>query len=346
MSLVQNKASKPLGMAGEVLPATSVVIPTYNRGSALVEIVSPLLRDPFPEEIIVVVDGSDDGSMEILEGLARSDGRLKPIWIPNSGEMGARGTGVTRATGEVVVMFDDDVRARPGLSRRHAAWHATGERLVVIGYMPPILPTKRVEGSFATYMYAHEYEKACRRYEAKPEEILHSLWAGNISLRRKDAVGVGLPSPWFSARYHQDREFGLRCLKDGLVGVFDRQLEAEHMHHRGLESFRRDARAQGAGRRRLHDLHGDVLGSLTNAGYRQNLSRSSQCLVRAVHKSTVYKTTTAITVAIIRLAGRLRLFGVEMAGAKLLRRIEQERGAAEYDKDLYGLRSSGVERIP
>ncbi len=158
----------------EGLPSTSVVMPTYNRRSGLREVVLPLLADPFPKEIIVVVNGSEDGSMELLEELARGDERLRPLWIPNAGEMEARGAGAASAAGEVLVILDDDVRTSPGLLRSHAAWHARHRQLVVLGYMPIALPTEPGPDSFATRLYAREYEQACLRYEADSDSVLAS----------------------------------------------------------------------------------------------------------------------------------------------------------------------------
>jgi glycosyltransferase involved in cell wall biosynthesis len=310
------------------LPVTSVVIPTYNRGPAIADVIEPLLTDSFLAEVVVVVDGSDDGSMEILERLARRHSRLLPLWIPNSGEMGARERGVIHTAGQVVLLLDDDVRASPGLARAHAAWHAMGERRVVLGYMPTVLPDKRTPGAFATYIYAYEYEKACDRYEAEPDKILRYLWAGNLSLRRDDALAIGLQNASFSARYHPDREFGLRCLRGGMTGVFDRRLRADHIHHRGLNAFRRDARSQGEGRRRLCELHEDLIGPLPHGEFEQGLAWPIQRVVRAAHRRTSYTVVVLLTMGIVRAAGFARLYRVETAAARLLRRIEQTRGAS------------------
>ncbi len=267
--------------------------------------------------------------MEVLEGLAEEDGRLKPIWSPNLGEMGARGVGVARAAGEIVVMLDDDVRTRPGLSRAHASWHAKGERLLVIGYMPTSLPRTKAPGHFATRLYAQEYENACKRYEAAPEQVLRYLWAGNLSLRRSDAIEVGLPNPSFSAKYHQDREFGLRCMKAGLVGVFDRSLGAEHIHYRNLAAFRRDAQAQGVGRRTLHEVHGDILGPLLPDEFEKGLLRPLRLVVRACRRPFIHRAVTATLATIVGIAGKMRLSGIEISVAKMLRRIEQARGSID-----------------
>src|ERR1700679_1537084 len=135
MPQLREEAKPRAHESGAILPEAAVVMPTYKRGAGLSQVVAPLLADPFPREIIVVVDGCDDGSIELLEEHALTDSRLQPVWIANSGEMGAREAGIKLASAEVVILLDDDVLARPGLSRAHAAWHVNGQRLVVVGYM-------------------------------------------------------------------------------------------------------------------------------------------------------------------------------------------------------------------
>src|SRR4051794_23694299 len=115
------------------MTTVSVVIPTYNRAARLRAVVDPLLADPSLHELIVVVDGSRDGSIELLEEIAVADGRLRPLWIENIGDMGARTRGAEIATGEVVLFLDDDVLPAPGLLAGHARHHAAAEGLVVVG---------------------------------------------------------------------------------------------------------------------------------------------------------------------------------------------------------------------
>jgi GT2 family glycosyltransferase len=309
------------------LPSVSVVIPTYNRAAGIRKVLRPLTEDPYALEIVVVVDGCRDGSMEVLTELAKDEPRLKPLWIPNSGEMGAREAGVKEASGTVVLMLDDDVCAKPGLVRAHAERHAGNDSLVVLGYMPTVIPPGPRPASFATYLYVQEYEAACKRYEASPESILRHLWAGNVSMRRDDALRVGLSTDAYSSRYHQDREFGIRCLKAGMVGVFDRELLAEHMHSRSLQAFRRDAQQEGLGRRMLHEIHGDVLGPIPADEFEQGLPAPLRAMVRASDSPPAYRATTAALEAVARVAQRLRLFTVELKAIKLLRRIEQRHGS-------------------
>jgi glycosyltransferase involved in cell wall biosynthesis len=241
--------------------------------------------------------------------------------------MGARQAGVEHATGEVIVLIDDDVEAEPGLVAGHARHHAVGDGLVVLGYMPVELGPVRGPGDFATALYAQEYEQRCAAYERDPGSVLTHLWAGNISLRRSDCLRVGLDSTAFSERYHPDRELGLRLLKAGLTGVFDRGIRARHLHSRSLEGFLRDARSQGAGRLLVHRLHEDVLGPMPPDFFERDLPAPGRALVGLARRPLGERMTRRALAGSIGLAGRVHWYAGQETAAKLARRVEQDHGS-------------------
>lgn len=233
-------------------PTVSVVMATYNRRAALDRVVDALLADPGLTELVAVVDGCADGSLELLRERARRDDRLLPIWTENGGPSRAQQLGLECARGEVVVMFDDDQIAGPGLASGHARHHTAGERLVVVGYVPP--PPPGPGARFMERSYAEAYERDCASWEAG-EPILDVLWGGNLSLRRADLLEIGWENPGFPHRYHYDWEFGLRCAEAGFTAVFDRELFALHEYARRPDRFAMEAREQGRALRHLSDLH-------------------------------------------------------------------------------------------
>lgn len=314
------------------LPTVSVVIPTYKRMELLPSVLPPLLADPATTEIIVVDDGGDDGSFEYVAGLAAQDPRLKPLRIDNSGQTAAQTAGCEIAVGDVVFLLDDDVIPGPGLVSGHARHHAEAQGIVVLGYMPIELSDRRTSASFSTLLYAQEYERAVQCYLDDPGSILRGLWMGNLSLRRKDVWRIGLYNPSFGSiadYYHVDRDFGLRCLKGGLTGVYDRGLRGRHVHTRSLTSFLRSARAQGAGLVGLHLNHADTLGSFSPDEFSNDLPGPIRALVRAARRDSVRVAVVFLLSACIQLAGALKQTRLQMPAARLARRIEQQRGALD-----------------
>src|SRR3954469_22852377 len=143
----------------------SVVMATYNRRRLLPEVLDALLADPAALEVVVVVDGCDDGSIEYLRERAGEEPRLTPHKIHNRGAVAAQQHGVEAATGDIVLVIDDDVLAGPGLVSGHLRHHEAEAGLVVVGYMPTERPTDRRPGSFTSELYHDVYEYRCDSWE-------------------------------------------------------------------------------------------------------------------------------------------------------------------------------------
>ncbi|WP_018350459.1 glycosyltransferase family 2 protein [Longispora albida] len=300
----------------------SVVIPTYGRRDHLPPMISAIAADPAATEIIVVVDGSRDGSYELLTELAAAEPRLVPLWQDNAGQSAARQAGLERATGDVVLFLDDDVLAGAHLAHGHALAHARRPGLVMLGYMPTDRPQARRAGDFSTHLYAEEYERACLDYERDPSSVLTGLWGGNLSLRRADALRVGVRT----ARrlgYHEDTDFGLRCAAAGLTGQFSRDLAARHTHQRDLAPFLRQAWLAGEARRILASGYP---GTPAGADPATGLGGPVRLAVLAGAHPLAYRVTRAATRAGVRLAGRLGVWPAESGLARLQRQIELVRG--------------------
>jgi GT2 family glycosyltransferase len=90
----------------EPAPEISVVLPTFNRLPALRENFGSAQALLGVSEIVVVVDGSTDGTVEWLAGL--SDPRVRTIERPQRGSPAARNAGVAEARGNWVLMTEDD----------------------------------------------------------------------------------------------------------------------------------------------------------------------------------------------------------------------------------------------
>jgi len=87
----------------------SIVIPVFNGVKFLRACVQSALGQSYPDvEVLIVNDGSTDGSCELAERLGAEDGRVHVINIPNSGVTAARKAGVERASGKWVCFLDVD----------------------------------------------------------------------------------------------------------------------------------------------------------------------------------------------------------------------------------------------
>jgi glycosyltransferase involved in cell wall biosynthesis len=93
----------------------SVVLPTHNRVAALRENFGSLLELAGISEIVVVDDGSADGTWEWVGAL--DDRRVRPLHQTQRGSPAARNAGVAAARGEWILMTEDDCWLPPEFAR-------------------------------------------------------------------------------------------------------------------------------------------------------------------------------------------------------------------------------------
>ncbi len=99
-------------MSGSDHPILSVVMPVYNEIATIDEILAQVLASPEVREIVVVDDGSTDGTRDRLAEI--SDERIRVILHPvNRGKGAAVRTGFAEARGDVVVVQDADLEYDP-----------------------------------------------------------------------------------------------------------------------------------------------------------------------------------------------------------------------------------------
>ena len=92
----------------------SVVVPTYNRAYCLERTLSSALSQTHRNlEIVVVDDGSTDGTEELVTTISRRDKRVRFVKQANKGVATARNTGFAKCNGEFVALLDSDDVWRP-----------------------------------------------------------------------------------------------------------------------------------------------------------------------------------------------------------------------------------------
>ena len=91
----------------------SVIIPVFNERNTLNQLVERVQENSFDKEVLLVNDGSTDGSSEQIELLARQDNVRAFHHKANRGKGAAVRTGIAAATGDIVLVQDADLEYDP-----------------------------------------------------------------------------------------------------------------------------------------------------------------------------------------------------------------------------------------
>lgn len=118
------------GLVNATMPENSVavVIPTFNRSGFLKRAIETACSQTYPvSEIIIVDDGSQDDTPQMVTDMAASDSRIQLIRQSNAGANAARNAGVRNATSKWIAFLDSDDQWLPEkIAQQIEAARATG----------------------------------------------------------------------------------------------------------------------------------------------------------------------------------------------------------------------------
>jgi glycosyltransferase involved in cell wall biosynthesis len=207
----------------------SVVIPLYNHAAYIAEAVRSVLdQGPILRELIVVDDGSTDGSAEVMRDLCRADSRVVFWSQENRGAHAALNAGLLRAGGEFLAVLNSDDAYLPG-------------RLAALAEALDRDPLPALAASEIAFMDAQGdavgnpwYEDA-RQFLARSGDMALSLVQGNLLMttsnylfRRTLLEEMGGFAP---LRYAHDLDFALRLLaRGGRIALLPRTLLRYRIH--------------------------------------------------------------------------------------------------------------------
>ncbi|MDO5663478.1 MAG: glycosyltransferase family A protein [Brachybacterium sp.] len=172
-------------------PVASVIVPTYRgvqRLPALIDALAGQSPGTPPFEVIVVVDGEDDGTVDLLDREDRID--VHAIAFPeNRGRVAALNSGFDAARGEVLIRCDDDLVPDQDYIRFHVKGHTDGPTGVVGLYRNVFERTRYA----AVYGEAADHRFRAEAYAA-PKYLRWRYWAGNCSINRARRWAAMTPS--------------------------------------------------------------------------------------------------------------------------------------------------------
>jgi len=244
----------------------SVVIPTCNRRDTLRLCLAALAAQDLPAdrwEILVVDDGSTDGTDALLSNYVHPNKNLRALRQDNLGAGAARRAGVQAARGDYVLFLNDDSIAGPQLLTEHLQAQREGkhEKYAVLGAFRPSEESTRRPLS----CWINHSPFLFPQNGLKPGAYRECAYfiTCNLSIARDALLEAGNFDPAF--RVAEDTELGARLVQRGYAVWFHPAALAWHEHPQfDVNDLVRRARVYGQADWQLFQKHPHLLG--TGAG--------------------------------------------------------------------------------
>jgi GT2 family glycosyltransferase len=259
----------------------SVVIPTYQRCASVRQTLEALARQDYPPdkyEVIVSIDGSEDGTREML-ATAAFPYLVRVVWRPNRGRAAACNVGIRMAVGELIVFLDDDMEPECGFLTAHWRAHEGESRLGVMGAVPIALdPGSAPTARYVAAKFAQHLEKlAGPDYQPR----LRDFYSGNVSVRHDVLLAVGLFDEDFTIYGNEDLELSLRLVAAGVRITYCGEALAWQRYTKDFAELAWDTCAKGQTAVLLMQKHAAAFDQLQLSAYSQT-SHKRQCVRRAL----------------------------------------------------------------
>ena len=289
----------------------SVVIPTYRRKEALLRALRSLATQsiaPDEYEVVVVVDGSDDGTREAAES-SEQPYSLRVLWQGNRGRAAACNTGVAAAEAELVVLLDDDMEASPRLLEEHLKAHMAGPRLAVMGAAP--IAVERSAPAPTAYI-ARKFNRHLEHLaRAGGPLALRDFYSGNLSIRRAVFESVHGFDERFTIYGNEDLELSLRLAAAGVPIVYEPAAIAQQSNDKNFDALARDNVAKGRTAVLLARLHPEARAQLKIGTFGREPLRRRIVVNTLLAATRVVPPVRSVVVGLVRLLGALRIPGAQ-----------------------------------
>ena len=188
-------------------PRVSVIIPTLNRYEYLKDVLSDLERQTYRNFEVIVCDQSDPFDETFYSGwqidikLIRQE--KKALWL-------ARNTSIRNATGEYILLFDDDSRVKPDWIIQHLKCLDYFKTDISAGISLSVIGSKIPE-NYSFYRWGDQVD------------------TGNVMFHKSVMKITGMFDCQFEGQRQGDGEFGLRCYLLGLLNISNTLAERIHL---------------------------------------------------------------------------------------------------------------------
>jgi GT2 family glycosyltransferase len=227
-------------------PKITVQMCTYNRRALLGRVLDALFKqdlDPAEYEVVLVDDGSTDGSYESVIEKVAPPCAFHVVRQRNAGLARGRNAGMARARGTIIMFMDDDVLATPGLLAAHLRFHDAHPRAICRGGVINVASFDRLPPArYSWRNYSGAY-----------------FWTTNVSAPLELVREAGAFDERFSEYGWEDLELGFRLRAMGVPSVLARDALVYHYKPpappQAFDGMIRQARAQARTARLFAEKH-------------------------------------------------------------------------------------------
>ena len=151
-------------------PQVSIIVPSYNGKAKVIRLLHSLEQQTFLAfEVIVILDGSTDGTAKAINSTEWNIFPLKIIEQKNNGRASARNMGVTFATTELLIFFDDDMVPEVSCIQKFLSFNPLHKNTIALGQ---IIET------------ASKEDTEIKKYK----DYLNTSWNNNLSAYRDNII--------------------------------------------------------------------------------------------------------------------------------------------------------------
>jgi GT2 family glycosyltransferase len=212
-------------------PLVSVILPVFNAKDYLHEAVDSILKQTFQDfELILMDDGSTDGSLQIAEEFARLDSRVRLFSDIHKGLGYWLNFGLSAAKGELVARMDADDVSLPQRLERQVAFLEANPNVLLVGVQVQAMVGKSLT----------DFRPA---FPTSPVSIRRALGTGTcfchpaVLMRREPVLRCGGYRPWTIPA--EDRELWLRLAEIGDLANLG-QVLLYYRYHPGASTQKLD----------------------------------------------------------------------------------------------------------
>lgn len=213
-------------------PFVTVVVPTFNREKLLKNLLDSLHNQSYPAdklEIIIVDDGSKDGTGQMVEEYQKGPNRnLKYFFQQNKGPAAARNTGIRNSRGSFIVFIDDDCIASSNWLEEMIGGF-DDFNVAGVGGRIKTIATKSIISEYCSYIGVME----------KPimqADTVKYLVGANSSFRKEHLNAAG----WFNETIPlggEDLDISFRLERAGYKLKFNPEAVIYHLHRQTLKEL-------------------------------------------------------------------------------------------------------------